>query len=187
MINLLPEQQRREVRREYFSRLAIVSLIFASLCFLAGTAALLPSFILSRAREAALSDQAAVLTHSVELASATGSDKKLQNAKDHLALLSARLGESSPRELLSLLIEQKKNGITLSRFAFARNPSGAMVVTVAGKASDRETLVAFSETLKKVPAFTSSNLPISNFAQSQSIPFTITVTVAESAMETSKK
>ncbi len=187
MINLLPEQQRKEVRREYFSRLAIVSCLFASLCFLAGTAALLPSFILSRAREAALSDQAAVLRHSVELASATGADKKLQDAKDRLALLSARLREPVPRELLSLLIGQKKNGITLNRFAFARNPSGAVVITVGGSASDRETLVAFSETLRKVPAFTASNLPISSFAQSQSIPFTITVTVAEAAKETGKK
>ena len=128
-----------------------------------------------------------MLTHSIELASATGADKKLQDAKDHLALLSMRLREPFPRELLSLLIGQKKNGITLNRFAFARNPSGAAVITVAGLASDRETLVAFSETLKKIPAFVSSNLPISNFAQSQSIPFTITVTVAETVKEANKK
>ena len=179
MINLLPESERKAVRREYLFRLSLVALLLSSFCFLAGGAALLPSYVLSQAKKRSLEGQAAVAQRSAQLTTSAGADKELSTLREQLSFLSSNLRMGVPTQMLFRVLEEAGEHIALSRFSFAESPNDGVTLTLSGTAESRESLVAVSQALKKDPRFAQTNLPVSNLAKSTSVPFTMTIIISK--------
>ncbi len=90
----------------------------------------------------------------------------------------ARIDSSSGKSMISILdrfVSQPRGGIAISRISVSRTTP--MILQIQGLASDRNSLVAFNENLKKEPSFSKVTLPVSSLAKSKDIVFDMAIEI----------
>ncbi len=176
-VNLLPEQERAVLRREYYFRLAIVGSAFLFFCLVIGIMLLIPSYILSSGVQESLQERVELLSKSSSASLSAEVDRKRAEIASRLSTLSERAMGYAPTALIEGVVGTRPSGIKMDRLSIVKSGSGTFV-TVSGVASSREALVSFRRTLEKVSLFATVELPLSDLARSQSIPFTLRMEVA---------
>lgn len=175
MINLIPPQGHKAVKREYILRVGTtLSFLLGGVCILL-TVALIPTFVLVRAQ-----------MHS-------SSSSTEQGNKDADALLAAenevRITESVLAQLKSvpestpatgIITELQKLapvGIQFSNFSMEKTNGVYGRVQVNGTASTREVLSNFRRAIEASTVFASAELPISDLARDVNLPFALTLVI----------
>ncbi len=176
-MNLLPQKEKMENRREYFYRFSagLTGAVLASL--LIGGFALLPSYILIKIKQAELK------INLVSLKNLNGADDGAEVYKI-LEATDQRVDFLSPQPALFLtaaaekIAGRKPAGVRIDGLSYhpqepAQTWSAAIALT--GLATSREALVAFVKALQAEPTFSSINVPVSNFAKDRDIEFSLTL------------
>ena len=176
MFNLLPKSEKNTIRREYRMRLAIVVLWLSFATFLIASFLLLPSFVLSSAKEKAAVHRFATLSAEVERASGAKLRDLLADIQSRLRFFSRKAPAARWHELLTQLVSLKTNTVSLTAISFTGGESGTRLVTIAGTARDRTGLRAFAKSLERVSSFEKIDVPISNYAKDTDIEFSIHIT-----------
>lgn len=195
MRNLLTNEDKKSVRREYCWRL--LSLASATLLITAiiGIISLIPSYVLSRTRHGAVMDRAAAggldsTSKKIELAKATLTDIAAKEV--HIANM---LSSVTPTQVIDAIVAEKGSTIWLEGFAF-RNKTETPVAAAAegngitpmsrpglsfeglsinGIARDRTSLTNFAKRLEGIAMVKSVDVPVSNFEKGRGIDFSIIV------------
>jgi Tfp pilus assembly protein PilN len=175
LTNLLPEERARELRSDYFYRLA-TAVVFIAVCTVAVHGAfLVPAY---------LHVETDLSTRTSELAKleATAGDDSPTSATILAALARqtsaiASLGTSTPQSsLLTSTLAVPHPGISVTGIAAAakagKNPA---TVAVSGIAATRDALRSYNLALGALPFAKSADLPVSVYAVESKIPFTITI------------
>lgn len=173
MLNLLPQENRKSLKREYYFRLLVVVAIFILIISAFSGLFLISSFMISVSRQdVALSAQDQLKKIEAQQASA---DIKtaLIKAKNEMALVGKTDGTGSMLAILTLALSHKVNGDAITGITIDKTNSAGPLITLSGTANDRQSLVAFSNALDAEPLFTSVNIPISDFTQDSNIPFSL--------------
>lgn len=178
MRNLLREQDKKIIRREYVLRVVSVSLILFFFTVLVGAVFLLPSYFLSHSSEKTIREHAETVKRLIELRGKDISAVLLSETKEELQLLSAGHDRVSLESILRAIIENKPRGIKLYGLFVERDSGGKSDIVVIGIASGREELLSFKKRLDREVLFESVMLPISNLASDQDIEFSINITGA---------
>jgi Tfp pilus assembly protein PilN len=181
-VNLLPEYERAALRREYYLRLSIVALAFLFFCLIVGIALLVPSYILSSGTRESLEERAALLAKSSSSAVSADIDRKRSEIEARLSVLSGRAGGYPPTAFVEGVARARPSGVKIERLSVVGGAADASFVTVSGIAESREALLSFSRALEKIPLFKKTELPLSDLARSQAIPFTIRMEAASPAL-----
>lgn len=189
MINLLPVEEKRKIRRMYRIRVAVVSLCFAAAMIAVSLASLLPSFFAASSKysAAALSSQ---MAESENAAVKEDLEKRVKDANRAVSLLAGSGGSSSPRGLFLEIISRKPAGIRITAISYSAEAPAAKGgaqgsppkrVIVGGTAATRENLLSFMNALKSEEMFASADLPISNFVKDRNLDFSINILLSTSS------
>ena len=179
MFKLLTEEEGQKVRGEYATRRVIVTLYALILVFIVGLIGLLPSYILSNARQHDVLER----TRIMDTTGQRGGESELQAwlAKVNLELkvLSPELDTDRPSDFIERILDEKVPGIRLTGFSWIK-VKDKVTLSVNGVASDRQVLIVFEDRIKTSGYFSEVTLPLSNLAQDKNIDFQIKLGVATS-------
>ena len=177
MTNLLPQEEKQLLKREYFLRIGIVSSFALAGVFILGSITLLPSLFIAGAQRSIVEQQESIIADSLSSRESRAALGVIDDTNYKLT----RLSEASPRFVPAVekAVRLAPGGTTLSSFALGRNASGNATLTVSGVSPTRDRLQAYERILDQEPGIIEVVLPIGSLAESTDIPFSITMTLLQ--------
>lgn len=179
MSNLLPQEMKVRMRREYRLRLlAVGAFVFAAVL---GALALLltPSFVLVSSKlslsEATLASRDVSTSESYAKTVA-----EITKANDIAQRLSQAEPDVSITEAVGEILDTAGDDITVQGIVLSRNDASQYVIELRGVAATRDALSRFIDRLKNNPIVTSASVPLTNLAQATEADFTASVLVTTS-------
>ena len=180
MINLLPQHEKKKLRKEFYQRYGVIILIIVFLCEGLLFVSLVPSYL-------ALSASVSGLTAKLEqkkkeiLPGGDTAQNELNAIKAEISLLKqgGGVGEIPPSELLAMILAQKPDGVLVSRFAYAHTAT-AVSVQIGGIGSTRESLLLFQKMLmnkEKNPYITDAKYEQGFLLKKNDIDYVLTITI----------
>jgi hypothetical protein len=176
MINLIPPEGHKAVKREYILRVG------ATLAFLFGwaiiflTVALVPTYVLINAQINAFELEDGGEGEKEDLF------KKAQGEVNAIETVLAQLKTTAPTVSASVVIAEIQKrapaNIVFRRFSFVETKGVINTVQVQGVAPTRESLAQLKSALEVSEMFRSAEVPIADLARDAELPFVITVTVS---------
>ncbi len=173
MFNLLPQLEKKILRREYRIRIGIVALGLSFVTLLIASVTLVPSLLLSSQREESATRRFEALSKSSNNGNADELDKVLLEAKSALSLLPHESPKKLLYEVVLMIVALKTDAVSLQSFSFAKVDGGKRSVDIGGGAKDRAALLAFVKALEESRLFEGVDVPISHFAKDSDIEFSI--------------
>ncbi|HRH26399.1 MAG TPA: hypothetical protein PLF31_02940 [Candidatus Paceibacterota bacterium] len=175
MFNLLPNEIKAALQREYHYRQAFIWSGAITIVILIATALLVPAYILSLTRNQTLK----IERESVEIASQrnAGSAAQVVTAAEKLSTSLTGIPESNVSTLVSQIISSRPAGIVVLRFSFSSALDAPIRAEIQGVAKNREALRGYVRTLEQQPSFGEVAVPIESFTRETNIPFTLTISI----------
>lgn len=182
-MNLLPEQEKKIIQKEYALRRVVVwcGLVVGVLTI--SLILLVPSYVLSRLKASDVQSELDTSKRTLEsqllpadvtkaVASAAHDADALKPFADPLSAYNIiRIFETKPASIRIYQINFSNLGT--DQAGAALKPS----LEVYGKAVDRESLTSFGKSLEQRSEFASVDIPVSNFVRETNIDFTMTITL----------
>lgn len=172
MFKLLTEEERQKVVHEYVMHRAIVILYSFILVLVIGIIGLLPSFVLSNARQNDMLERTRILGNSGEEKDELDLQAWLKEVNLKLQILSPALDTERPSDFIDRILDQKITGISITDFSL-RKVKDKTTLSVNGLALDRQSLITFENRISSSKYFSGVTLPISNLAKDRNIDFQI--------------
>lgn len=179
MANLLPQEYRKGLYREYGLRLAICGLVLLAFSMAVAVLLLAPSLILTEARYEQNQTRLDSVTSST-------SSEGFEQVKDIIAstnkkleaVQSSQYGKLKPTDTVSLITQSKPAGVQVYKLRLEEvDDEQAATINITGNASTRDSLLSFEKNLKNNSQVTSVELPISTLADRRNAEFSMTVTM----------
>jgi hypothetical protein len=177
MLNLLPKIQKKAIIREYRIRFIIMALVLLLMGEAIALVLMAPPYITASLRIGLLNSQSAGLKVQTATAEANRLSDIVKQTNTYLAVLTASSTPTGAALLLEHIIAVKDANIRLTSFNYSGK--GQQKLDIGGTASTRQALLDFVKKLKSLPGIVVSDLPVSDFAKSQDIDFSVNVTVAD--------
>lgn len=176
MFNLLPNEEKKELYSTYAIRRVILALLFLFLAGIVICASLIPSFILTKAKEADILQQIEFLNASLALKNVNVLNQAIVTARDDVKVLKDFASKgTSVFDLFNKILEKKSENVRLTGILFGVVNAKRQIV-LNGIAKDREALLGFAQSIGREKAFSNISLPVSNFAKNKDIEFSFSVT-----------
>ena len=176
MINLIPPEGHREVKREYYLRVgATLALLFAGVAIFL-TVALIPTYVLVRAQIEAFALEAKQESDTEGVfESAEGEVKTAMKVLSQLKAVPETVFVSA---IIDEIQERTSSSIVLKTFYVDAVGGVIEKIQVQGVADTREALAELKGALESSDTFLSAEVPIADLARDADLPFAITVTLA---------
>lgn len=179
MYTLLPEQQIKNLTREYRIRLLILGLFCLSGAVWIGIGSLLPSYIISVMQEQAAESHLQQVEKVTQTPVSAGIAAEVAASNANILLIKGAEDPVVFSAIIEDIANQRISGISLNSIQIAHAPADGnpneTSVSIQGVAATRDTLVAFQRALDGDPEFSNVVLPISDLAASTDIEFGITM------------
>lgn len=190
MLNLLPNNQKQEIIKEYkLRRFAVVILLLSALgivCLLL----VIPSYVLSNIKESEVSSQIDSLSKNLAAQNTSALESQVAVAEKKLVLLNQKETVTTASSFIKEVVNTREKAVSISALRYtnlngevaasskktAQPVVGSFTLEVGGVAGDREQLVDFANRLRTISGVDSVDLPLSSLAQDQNIIFTLTIT-----------
>jgi Tfp pilus assembly protein PilN len=177
MLNLLPEENKKELAIEYRRRRAMVSLGFLAALFLATLLLFLPALIVSYNKKNQVSNNYQLIKVASTIRDYDSLRTVIDDVRSKLLLLKPSDNRAYIHDELQAIISQKSRAISITGFDFKpAPPAGKTEISLIGKATSREELVAFSRALEQSPLFSKVEVPVSDLVRGRDIDFSIKIT-----------
>ena len=178
MLELLPKYQKQSIKKEYFLRLAAVSLSFLLAAGILFLVFLSPSYFLSAVKEDVIHKE----FDNVKKTQSESEDKEFEGAikssNEMIALLKSKDETFLMKDLILKIISKKSSGVAIDGISMNYSKDGQYQILIKGVSKNRELLKLFADSLRAEKKFNSVDLPISNFAKIADIDFNITLKTA---------
>lgn len=172
MINLLPDNVRRDVYRSYCLRLLALGFVFVGCALFLGAFGLVPATIELRSE---IAFQQAIIPRALSGEKGGPTIDPVAVAQDVSRRVRILTQEDAqglvPHEAIALVLAHKGR-ITLEGFSYVPDKGS---LTVRGTAPDRAALLAFSHELEADPQIANIDLPVSTLLPEGSRPFTVAI------------
>jgi type IV pilus assembly protein PilM len=187
IVNVLPPEEKKSIRKEYWFRFFTILLNLFALTGVLATILLFPSYFFSRAQEKLIAGR--LEAFNIENPNLTDSnvDKIISDINSKLDIISkAEIPFKISEKVLNNILSSRTNGITFSQIFFNKKTTKASktakamevyVSEVRGVAKSRDALRDFKTALDSNPIFSLVELPASNFLEKTNLNFTIIITI----------
>lgn len=181
-MNLLPEEEKKNIRHEYLFRFFTVVSYFLSLSFLLGAFAVFPYFLSARTELDRTSEKTEAL-NVLNVNVSTTTEKivaDFSRFSDRIKLLIPVTDSQNlaPIGVLTNILAVKPEGVQITSFSYIGGAEvGGIKIVVLGVASNRDSLLLFKKELSATGDFSLVDLPVSNFSEKTDIEFTLTLTL----------
>ncbi|MDB5238765.1 MAG: hypothetical protein JWO00_100 [Candidatus Parcubacteria bacterium] len=163
------------MHREYYMRLAIVSVCALAVAVTAGAIALFPADIRARAADNAALQAVAAARKNSGLSDLNQAEQQLSQGRTLLAALQTDASQARFSAVIRSIVNIH-SPVMISSFAMGRAGSSTVDVTLQGIAPTRNDLLAFKGRLEALSPGSTVDLPISTLAKNANISFSLKLT-----------
>ncbi|MDP2705219.1 MAG: hypothetical protein U1D31_02645 [Patescibacteria group bacterium] len=176
MFNLLPEIEKKNIRTIYNDRRMVLSLLLLTITGVIAFLLIIPSFIMTKAKEAETVSQVGLLREALASKDVDDLNNAITVARDEIKALQETNGSTlSVHDLFLKVLSHKSANIRVTGLLYGTVGEKHEIV-VNGIARDRESLLTFAQEIGKEQVFSDISLPVSNFAKNKDIEFSFSVT-----------
>jgi len=185
MINILPLEDRKEIKKDYFKRLSIVALVFfASIMFMA-IIMLLPTIFFLGERESISKAELEYVNKKLSDIGISQTSPMVEDLNKKTQILKTTSGFGKYSDMITEIVAAGGGGIEISSLSIKESGSVGSVF-ISGKSLTRKDLLSFVENLKKCKAGLKTNCtpfdkiesPVSNLLKERDIDFSINAEIA---------
>ncbi len=176
MINLLPLEEKKKVRGEYFARLAVTTLYFLFATLLIVLVFIISSYISLAAAGEANRNRLDMLASGGAPATEEFDRIILETNKKLNILQGGDKDEHIYDQVFGTIISYKGE-IRITGLSYEKAKDGSALVRLTGVSPDRESLLAFTKVLEQEGPFTNVEVPVSNFVKEHDIEFSMEITL----------
>ncbi|KKT62299.1 MAG: hypothetical protein UX24_C0014G0007 [Candidatus Giovannonibacteria bacterium GW2011_GWB1_45_9b] len=174
MINLLPYEDKKEVKREGLRRFAIVAVFSISAVLLLSMLLMAPAYFFLYQERASVISEENLLRASSPVEKMNEIADKIKKTNSRLSVIESLANNRSVPEDLKKIIDLIPPGVSVNGISFARqNVSEQGRVSLSGKANTREDLASFIGILNDSDIFSKVDSPVSNILKKNNIDFLI--------------
>ncbi len=178
MINVLPKEEKKALKREYWLRFASVTFSLLSIIGVIATLLLLPSYFFSISKMALAEEK-------LETFNRANPDIATYDINTTILTINSKLGllvvkdQAQPvsEKIMTTILGNLPSGITIENILYTETEAKDTIIEVHGIASDRTALRTYQSTLKENPAIKEADVPLSDFLGKSDIDFTMTITL----------
>jgi Tfp pilus assembly protein PilN len=177
MINLIPIEERKEVRKDFYYRLLIVFLGMLVFVMIISLLAILPTYFISLENKISMSQRLEKQKNEIMPEIDQKSLVAIKELDTRLALLEkSRKNKYVFSEMVvNELLSDKVAGIKIKSISYENDSSVGGRINLTGLSENREQLLLFRRTLENNPSFKDVDLPISNFVKGRDIQFSLSL------------
>ncbi len=177
MINLIPNQEKKKMARDFYMRIVIMFFTVFALALIIGSSALIPSYWLSNIKQKLIAER---LSHQSYMPVPPGSQDVLDIAKslerkfriiDNAEAKKFIISE----QVINKIVSKQIPGIKITDITVTVDPIEGRKISIRGGAISRDKLLNFSQSLSDDKSFKKVDLPISNFIKGSDIQFYLTL------------
>ncbi len=176
IVNVLPQNEKKIISKEYWKHFLIVFINLLSFVFILLILLLLPSYFFSVSKLEV--ENKKLESFNIENKDLTIKDLNytISNINKELILLSSvKSNYSVSEDVLNTVLTSRVNGITYSQILFNQKKDKSLNIEIQGKARDRITLRTFKANIDNNPKVKSSDLPISDYLEKTNLNFTVSL------------
>jgi type IV pilus assembly protein PilM len=178
VINVLPIEEKKSIRREYWVRLMTISFHLISFIGVLAVLLLIPSYFLSVSKESLAEEKLEEFNRLNPEISTLNIDNTINDINAKLTFLTKNdLNPEITEKVFGWVLKNKPQGITFSQMLFSKRTDGSLALELHGVAGDRVALRDFKTILDSNPDYKEVNLPISNFLEKSDLIFTISIII----------
>lgn len=173
MLNLLPKDQKKKIIREYRTRFLIVAfslLLAGEVIFLI---LLIPPYLTAKSRLYSLNSQSASIKAQNITTETDQLGAEVQKTSNYLDTFVSTTTPIGVAKAIKNIVDMRGSSVRISGLTYGVQNSNQQIV-VRGTADTRQALLDFVNKLKAQPGVISADLPVSDFAQSKNIDFSVT-------------
>jgi hypothetical protein len=177
MINLIPKEEKKRLRKDFYFRLIGLFFVMIDICILVAMIGILPSYVAASMKQAVVDSKlGAQKTEEIPLLDQqTLSMITDINAKLKVIENAEKSKFSVSQKIINPILANKRADIKITQISYGDDPVMGKKVDVEGIAPSREVLLLFSQTLRNDPNFKNIDLPISNFVKGSNIQFSLSL------------
>lgn len=172
MVNVLPRQVQRQVKRGYYVRLGTVFFSMLAGVFLVGVVSLIPSYIASSAQADSFERYRDALRGTVGFQEQSSAETEMRSLEERVRIARDYGQVPFSANLFEALLRASSSDLAVFSISFVRNGS-AVRADLSGVADTRDDLLAFVEALRSEPSLSSVTLPVAQLVQESQPPFSI--------------
>ncbi|MEX2052079.1 MAG: hypothetical protein WD991_00065 [Candidatus Paceibacterota bacterium] len=177
MINLIPNEEKKRMRRGFYYRLMVVLLLALASAVFISVVAITPSYFISSIKknlaESRLENQSNEPVHLPDQAT----EKLIAELNHKLTIIENEKGNTFfvSERVVNEIVLKKLSDIKIHQIYYEDSPAGGKKITIRGVAPSRERLLRFRRALEDDSFFKQVDLPISNFVRGSNIQFSLSL------------
>ena len=172
MFNLLPDIDKRALRKEYRKRLVVWARFPCLTTILVAAAFEVPRYYLYRTAMIDAMARMAAVDSGPLLEAAIAFDKEIMEV-NNLVKISDLYKNLSAYGIVSQALEKKPRNVSVQDFSYTRG-ADQFTVVLRGVAPDRTSLQSLKSVFEQGSLFDSVEVPLSDFARNKDLNFTLT-------------
>jgi Tfp pilus assembly protein PilN len=177
MINLIPHKGQTALKHEYLLRVASVYGFLLAGVFLASTALIVPTYVLTSTQLSTAQDDGSSIDETRIAFDAAFGEIKVANTV--MAQLRKPQDNIAHSDVIQEIVKVAPRGVSFTTFQMERIGTDLKEVRVQGTAENRIALSSFKTALESSPLFLQALVPIADLARNSDLPFVITITLEE--------
>jgi hypothetical protein len=176
MINVLPQNEKSVLRKEYIIRLATLCIFLFTIIILAASFLLVPAYVLSKNKISAYEIELQKYNESNSNNSANNLSSIVSDINQNLEILNKnKQTKVLTEDIFGVVLSAKPKGVKIKNMSYAVTPENINTIQINGQAADRASLRAFEDSLKNDIRVESTKLPVSSFTKRTDIDFSLSV------------
>lgn len=179
MINLIPPKGHTALKHEYMLRVGALYGFMLAGVFAASAILMIPTYVLVSSQLNSVRPDDHMEETQEAYKNALGN---IQEANIVMAQLRGGMSNIEISTVIKEIVQVAPKGVVFKTFQAARAEGLLKTVDIQGQATTRKTLAALKNALEASPLFESANVPISDLARENNLPFVVTITLAEKSM-----
>jgi hypothetical protein len=191
MINLLPTDEKKAIRTEYYWRVLTVCSAMFFLVLLVMVFSFLPTYFFTISRYGAFLSESQSDEIQSQISQVKEMDMAIQETNRKIDLLKNGASSSRVKDVFWEILQSKNKGVALTAFSYdsgslvSKNGNNGVVspanIQLQGVSSDRESLLAFKDALAQKKEFKTIDLPLSSLVKDTNLSFSINISLASIA------
>lgn len=176
VINVLPKQDKRNIKKIYWARFTSTLLNILSLMIILTIVLLFPSYFYSKNKESMADQKLAQFNQENPSNEINNLDQMIKDINKNMLFLK----EATPKylfsdKILKEILALKTEGIIYTQISYSKKNADLTILEIKGKAKDRTALKNFKIILDNNSDYKKVDLPISNFIEKENLDFIISI------------
>lgn len=177
MINLIPNQEKKKMVKDFYLRFAFVCITMLCVSMVIAILGILPAYFFSNSKNKIANDKLELQKNDpMPLFDQQTSDLiKDINSKLSLVENAEKNKFSVSEKIINNIFLKKNSSIKITQISYENTSTNGKKVSIIGVAPSREILLSFRRALEESTSFKNVDLPISNFIKGSNIQFYISL------------